>query len=634
MIVRHASSNQPTRMRTPGARGRLAIPLQPALLGPALTLLAIAFAMLFVLPATGHASGRERATYRTEGLPTAAAVASAARAGGAGSARTAVIELRAAHRFSMVGLRWASASAAVAGQLRAQRTDGSWTAWLELETQQGADGVVRGADGAEALAGERRSARAGLLGSTEPLWTGPARRLQIRLRGARPRGLRAAFVDVTGAIPRVSARAAAARQDDGLAGIQPRSAWDPNNECAPRSAPGIGSVQAVVVHHTVGTNDYTVPQVPAILLGICKFHRNGNGWNDIGYNVLVDRFGGAWEGRAGGITQAVVGAQAQGFNAVTAGISMLGDFQVVAPSPAQLATVSRVAAWRLAVAGVPRTGTVDLTSAGGSLSRYGEGEVVTLPRVIGHRDVGLTECPGNSAYPLLDGVRSSVAEINPVLPVNLPAAPAPTPQPVKITISTQRKVGAGTSSVVKGTATQGTAPLKAATVALQVASASDWQTVAKDRTTSTGKYAFSHRFSRSWKIRVVRTDGDGGTSSTVAMALVPRLRLTVPKRLPLGKRTVLRGTISPGRGPVVLTVERRTKSGKYTAPVSVKVKQKGRHLTVSVTPHSATLYRFRLLIAASEFSAAGRSPLAFGRAVAASASNGGASVGGGASVSG
>jgi hypothetical protein len=198
---------------------------------------------------------------------------------------------------------------------------------------------------------------------------------------------------------------------------------------------------------------------------------------------------------------------------------------------------------------------------------------------------------------------------------------------VKITIATQRKIAAGANLVVKGTATQGGSPLRSATVALQVASSSDWQTVAKDRTTTSGKYAFTHRFSRSWKLRVVRTDGDGGASSTVAMDLVPRLRLTVPKRMTVNKRTVLRGSITPGRGPVKLLIERRTKSGRYVAGSTVPVKLSGRKLTVAVTPHTATLYRFRLVIAASEFNTAGRSPLAYGRAVTAQTS-GGASVAG------
>ncbi len=103
--------------------------------------------------------------------------------------------------------------------------------------------------------------------------------------------------------------------------------------CPPRYAPSYGAVSAIHVHHTVSLNDYAPEEGPAIVLAICRFHRNSNGWADIGYNMLVDKYGTLYEGRAGGLDQAVVGAQAQGFNSQTAGIANIGDHSRSAADP-------------------------------------------------------------------------------------------------------------------------------------------------------------------------------------------------------------------------------------------------------------------------------------------------------------
>ncbi|HEY6671130.1 MAG TPA: N-acetylmuramoyl-L-alanine amidase, partial [Solirubrobacterales bacterium] len=173
--------------------------------------------------------------------------------------------------------------------------------------------------------------------------------------------------------------------------------------------PDYGTVKAAVVHHTVTANTYSEAEAPSIVLGICRFHRNGNGWNDIGYNALVDRFGTLYEGRAGGLKRPVVGAQAQGFNAQTTSIASIGDHTGEAPTPEAQRSIIRFLAWKMAVnRAYPVTAGVRLTSAGGSENRYPAGAVVTVPRIVGHTTLGLTACPGAAMIPLIPQIQAAV----------------------------------------------------------------------------------------------------------------------------------------------------------------------------------------------------------------------------------
>ena len=134
-----------------------------------------------------------------------------------------------------------------------------------------------------------------------------------RLR-SRVRGVVSGALSLAGSL--VGAHSAAA------AGSQPpivtRQQWGAD-QCPPRASPSYGSVDVAFVHHTVTATDYGPQDSAAMVLAICRYHRNSNGWNDIGYNFLVDRYGTIFEGRAGGIDQAVVGAQAQGYNSHSTG---------------------------------------------------------------------------------------------------------------------------------------------------------------------------------------------------------------------------------------------------------------------------------------------------------------------------
>jgi hypothetical protein len=238
-------------------------------------------------------------------------------------------------------------------------------------------------------------------------------RLEV-LAGAAPTGVGVALVDpgespadaeaADPSVPMSSAAAAAAAP-----AIRTRAQWGADESIRKGTPSYASSVKAVVVHHTASANGYSASQVPALLRGFYAYHVKSRGWSDLGYNVLVDRFGTAWEGRAGGVSRAVIGAHAGGFNTSTVGVSMIGTYDTVAPSAAMLATVSQLVAWRLSAAGVDPRGTVRLVSAGST--RYASGTAVTLPTVMGHRQVSTTACPGVLGFAALPGVRERAAAL-------------------------------------------------------------------------------------------------------------------------------------------------------------------------------------------------------------------------------
>ena len=96
------------------------------------------------------------------------------------------------------------------------------------------------------------------------------------------------------------------------------------------------------VHHTASASSYSAADVPALIRGFYRFHVLSRGWFDIGYNYLVDRYGRIYEGRSGGITKNVRGAQVAGFNTGSAGVALIGNYNSVSPTDAQLAALRDV----------------------------------------------------------------------------------------------------------------------------------------------------------------------------------------------------------------------------------------------------------------------------------------------------
>ena len=238
-----------------------------------------------------------------------------------------------------------------------------------------------------------------------PWWVGPSDRIEYRLRGKVTR-LRAYFVwSPPAGVP------ARTLQKAGSPAIVPRSGWNADEKIR-RSTPAFASaIRLAVVHHTAGANGYTAAQSPSIVRAIELYHVKGNGWNDIGYNFLVDRFGTVFEGRFGGIERNVVGAHAEGFNTGSVGVAVMGEYSSLAVSAKARDSLAKLLAWRLDLAHVDPASTLSFISGGNA--RFPAGLPVFLRTVSGHRDTGFTDCPGTALYNLLTTIAGEVASHRP-----------------------------------------------------------------------------------------------------------------------------------------------------------------------------------------------------------------------------
>lgn len=311
--------------------------------------------------------------------------------------------------FETLGVTWAadSGESELAVVVRT-RSAGEWTDWQQLELL----------DGPESAEGSAPGVRDG----TEPMWVGRSDAVQARvevLAGQVPQDLRVDLIDPgesaydgqVGAAPAATADAAASQPT-----IHSRAEWGADESIRKGSPSYMSEIKAGTLHHTAGRNGYSESEVPGIIRGDYAYHVKVRGWSDLGYNFVVDRFGRMWEGRAGGVDRAVQGAHTGGFNSDTFGVSVLGDYTKTSTSSSSTLVDSlvRLFSWKLSLSNVDPGGSTTLTSAGGGTSRYAAGEQVRLPVIFGHRDVGLTSCPG-SLYDHLGTIRSKAQANVPVM---------------------------------------------------------------------------------------------------------------------------------------------------------------------------------------------------------------------------
>jgi hypothetical protein len=395
----------------------------------------------------------------------------------------------------------------------------------------------------------------------------------------------------------------------------PRSQWDPTGSCAPRSAPRYGRVDFSVVHHTESLTGYSRAGAAAMVLGICRFHRNGNGWLDIGYNLLVDRFGTVYEGRAGGVEQPVIGAQSGGWNSVSTGVAVIGSFTSSRPPAAAQEALTRVLAWKLSLAGVPATGSISEVSQGGDENRWPSGANVRFARVSGHRDADSTDCPGGALYALLPRLRTQVAArhdlpadlltsspIGGVLPQGGPAyltgrlALADGRRPVGALLTLQRRESGGAGAEDGESGDGG-------------ADADGWVEIGTLRTGADGVWSTTVPVTVNGSFRVV-SDRFGVTSPAVHAQVAAGVGAWVtPQLLRPGRSVTVSGMTTPAKARVTVVVERQSPRGGWTRVRRLTLDTVGGRYSAQLPLARAGLHRFLVTTAADDLNAAGAAPV-------------------------
>jgi N-acetylmuramoyl-L-alanine amidase len=569
-------------------------------------LLASAAALLCVLAgvaaAPAFSTGRWHPKPLDFELAPPAAPVSAAGAGGVTSRA-----LRAPKRFNLVGMRWRG-RAEPRVKLRVRKAGSHWSRWVRLD----ADGDHR----PDPHSGERSAT-----GDTAPAWAGEADYVQYKLSRRVP-GLRLHFVNTRGtsssgqrvrtALLRTVNTAtasvagifsgASAHAQEAQPAMVTRAQWGASS-CPPRAAPQYGTVKAAYVHHTVSVNDYSPDEAKDIVLAICRYHRNSNGWNDIGYNFLVDKYGVLYEGRAGGVDRAVVGAQAQGFNDQTTGISNIGDYSSVQQTSVALDAMARLIRWKLPIEGAPTAGKVTLTSNGGDTNRYPAGAKVTVPRVLGHRDTNATACPGSALYAQLPDLRNRVGNLGPL------AAGA-----TRLTaVLDSPRTTYGKRVPFRGLLMGAGGPLGGQPVQIQTLKSRRWLTARRVHTGPDGLVVARVKPKVNGRLRLHFPGGAGQRASasrgSILRVLTHVTLSSSPNEALPGFTVLLSGRVGPAKRRVYIVLQARRRGAWRTIGKKAVRTRKGGRFYSSVRPPGKGTYRYYASTKRDRLNERGRSKL-------------------------
>lgn len=165
----------------------------------------------------------------------------------------------------------------------------------------------------------------------------------------------------------------------------------------------------IIIHHTADDNTIllTGGTGAAIkqLQDIYKYHTLTKWRGDIWYNFIIDPFGNVYEGRAGWAW--VVWAQTAWNNTPSVGISLMGNYNINAPTDASLKSL---VALTTALAKKYKINPKATTTYFKKSTEVPYLKPYTNYTIAWHEDAWVTSCPGANLYALLPEIRNQVNE--------------------------------------------------------------------------------------------------------------------------------------------------------------------------------------------------------------------------------
>ena len=194
----------------------------------------------------------------------------------------------------------------------------------------------------------------------------------------------------------------------GAGGICDPPAWIPPSQwraglTPPAVKPAATPTHHVIVHHSA--SNLTDSNYVAVVRSIYLYHTQVRGWDDIGYNFVIDPAGVLYQARdPQGVDDPdhIKGAHFCGKNSYTMGVCLLGNYQQARPSSAALKTLNHLLTWKMHKEG--------LNPLDSMLHPVGSSSAVWLPVIAPHRAGCATLCPGDSVAVRMPAIRQAVAD--------------------------------------------------------------------------------------------------------------------------------------------------------------------------------------------------------------------------------